>query len=126
MISSIYADDIKLYLSFNLSRPSSVAEAKFKLGRSISDIQDCMRENKLKLNGDKTEISSPFNHQGVHIEKIQTGVIDINPASSVRIGVIFYSDMSVDKHLRKYSTAYYHIRNFDSIHIVLTHDSTMS
>ena len=52
----------------------------------ISEIQNLMRENKLKLNGDNTEmvlLSSQFSSLEVHIEKIQINNIDICPVALV-------------------------------------------
>ena len=127
----IYADDTQLYLSFDLGNPVSQTDAKLKLERCIIEIQDWMKFNKLKLNGDKTEIvllSSQFNRREVHIDNIQIGDVDIKPSSSARnLGVIFDSHLTMDIHVRKVcSTAYYHLRNISSIRRSLTRESATS
>ena len=76
----LYTDDTQLYLSFDLGNPASQTDAKLKLEKCIIEIQDWMKFNKLKLNGDKTEIvllSSQFNRREVHIDNIQIGDVDI-------------------------------------------------
>ena len=90
-----------------------------------------MKFNKLKLNGDKTEIvllSSQFNRREVHIDNIQIGDVDITPSSSARnLGFIFDSHLTMDIHVRKVcSTAYHHLRNISSIRRSLTHESATS
>ena len=127
----LYADDTQLYISFDLGNRARQTDAKLKLERCIIEIQDWMKFNKLKLNGDTTEIvllSSQFNRREVHIDNIQIGDVDIKPSSSARnLGVIFDSHLTMDIHVRKVcSTAYYHLRNISSIRRSLTHESATS
>jgi hypothetical protein len=48
-----YADDMQLYLAFDLDKQE---EAMARMEACVSDIRICMRQNKLKLNEDKTEL----------------------------------------------------------------------
>ena len=48
-----YADDTQLYMSFN---PADALQSKSLIERCIQDVQQWMVVNKLKLNGDKTEL----------------------------------------------------------------------
>ena len=57
-----YADDAQLYLSFETSSPEDLSTYKSAIEDCVKDIDVWMLENRLKLNGGKTEITvfSPF------------------------------------------------------------------
>ena len=79
-----------------------------------------MTTNKLKLNGDNTELIillPPFNRQDTNVEHIQVGTSTISPVLSVRsLGVVFDCHLSVGNHVRKVcSIIYCHFRNISSI-----------
>ena len=48
-----YANDTQLYMSFN---PADALQSKSLIERCIQDVQQWMVMNKLKLNGNKTEL----------------------------------------------------------------------
>ena len=51
-----YADDFQLYLSFKTSSFEDMVSCKSKIEACATDIESWMIKNKLKVNGDKTEI----------------------------------------------------------------------
>ena len=51
----MYADDIQIYIPFNPKIPGNAESALAKLKLCITEVQDWMLTNKLKLNRDKTE-----------------------------------------------------------------------
>ena len=112
----LYADDTQLYLSFDLKNHVSEMEARHKLECCIAEIQQWMTVNKLKLNGEKTEItlfSSSFHRGEIFSDNIQVSGVGIFPASSARsLGVIFDNHLTLDAHVRKVcSTAYFHLHS---------------
>ena len=50
-----FVDDTQLSLSFNPNSPTDQAESVCTTKRCISDLRKLMYQNKLKINGDKTE-----------------------------------------------------------------------
>ena len=57
----LYVDDMQLPLSFNSCMPSSTHDAIIRLESSSAEIRVWMLANKLKLNGEKTELYAvPF------------------------------------------------------------------
>ena len=97
----------------------------------IAEIQQWMTVNKLKLNGDKTEIillSSSFHRGETFSDNIQVGGVEIRPSSAARkLGVIFDNHLTLNAHFRKVcSTAYFHLRNISNIQESLTLDSAVS
>ena len=86
----IYADDTQLYITFDLSDPSTALE---KNNLCISDIRTWMIKNKLKINDSKTEFlvltPSFFKHQ---FKDLQINV----KASACNLGVIFDSHLNLE------------------------------
>ena len=52
----LYADDSQLYVSFKTSSFKDTVSCKSKIEACVTDIDPWMVMNKLKMNGDKTEI----------------------------------------------------------------------
>ena len=48
----VYADDTQLYVSFSPNNPGAAQEAVSRLENCISELQNGMSSNKLKLNSD--------------------------------------------------------------------------
>ncbi len=101
MCSTIYADDIQLYVVADPNRPGDVACALFKLAECVKDIQQWMSMNKLKLNQDKTEFfvaSSPHHHTKVHHLSLIIGDTEIHQSDSIRnLGVYFDHHMTMNQ-----------------------------
>ena len=93
-------------------------------------MRSSMMLNKLKLNGDKTELilinsryhsSSPLNFISVREEEIvpTTSVMTINR----NLGVIFYEHVRLEEHIDNIcKSAYFHIRNISKIKKYLSRD----
>ena len=111
----LYADDTQLYISFSISSEVELAVAKCKIEACVRDIDLWMVNNKLKLNGDKTEVAVL---SASHLSTPKTGPVnisghDISPSKSVRnIGVIFDASVSLDCHIAAMCKAcFFHIHN---------------
>ena len=116
----LYADDIQLYTSFNLSDPDSEVMAKRKLESCIADMRRWMIINRLKLNDDKSEfivVASQRQCSKIQCNSIQIGDVEVQAVSNVRnLGVQFDSTMSMSSHINATCrSVYYHIRNISSI-----------
>lgn len=53
----LYADDTQLYITFETSSSVEMESVKFRIESCLSEIDNWMTRNKLKLNTDKTEIA---------------------------------------------------------------------
>ena len=112
----LYADDVKLYISFDPSSNLSIDSGLSKLTKCISDIQSWMTCNMLKLNNDKTEFFvalSPFIKRRMPAVKLHIGNTVIEPTETVRnLGVIFDTQMSMSTQVTSLSRSItYHLRN---------------
>ena len=98
----MYADDTQIYIEFDLTS-FSAAEAKSKLEACVSDIHAWMRQNKLQLNDDKTElvVITPSRQSGkVQIESVKVGNSDVLPCESARnLGATFDKNMTLQPHV---------------------------
>ena len=110
-----YADDTQLYISFSISCSRGLADAKRRLELCVKDIDTWMVANKLKLNGDKTEILvvSAAHRPSPSVGKINISGFDISPTSSARnIGVIFDDKLSLEDHITSICrSCFFHIHN---------------
>ena len=111
----LYADDTQLYISFSTSSEVELVAAKCKIEACVRDLDLWMVDNKLKLNGNKTEVAVL---SASHLSTPMTGPVnisghDILPSKSVRnIGVIFDASVSLDSHIAAVCKAcFFHIHN---------------
>ena len=123
----LYADDTQLYLSFDINNPSSQIQCKDKLQQCVSTIKSWMTQNKLKLNGDKTEIifiASKFFQNSISLTDFRVDDVVILPSASVRnIGVIFDNTMSMKDQITAIcKSAYFHLHNINRIRNAITYD----
>ena len=123
----LYADDTQLYLAFNPNDKQSEEEALSKLELCVKDIRVWMLQNKLKLNDDKTEfliLGKKAHRSKITTESVQIGETSAQPTEHVRnLGVIFDSEMKLDKHVQaKVRAAYFHLRRIASIREYITQD----
>ena len=58
VVVHLYADDTQLYVSFDIKDPDNLATAKSYLEKCIAHVCAWLKENKLKLNKDKTEVNT--------------------------------------------------------------------
>jgi hypothetical protein len=98
----MYADDTQIYIEFDLN-PFSASQAKCKLEACVDDIRAWMRQNKLQLNEDKTElvVITPSRQSGkVQIESVKVGTSDVLPSESARnLGATFDKNMTLQPHV---------------------------
>ena len=124
----IYADDIQIYLTPDPSIPGDVQCALFKLSRCVADIQHWMIENKLKLNGEKTEFfvaASPFNLKQLSNVSLHIDTTEVFPSKTVRnLGVVFDHQMCMSDHITKLCQSInWQIRNIRRIRKYLDFDT---
>ena len=87
-----------------------------------------MTTNNLKLNDEKTElivVTSRHNQTKLQTQQMQIGESIIQPSVAARnLGIIFDNTMSMESHVKKLcQTAFFHIRNINSIRRCLPDDS---
>ena len=121
----IYADDTQLYITFDLSDPSTALE---KINLCISDIRTWMIKNKLKINDSKTEflvLTSSFFNQQFKDLKINVGNTHIKPTASARnLEVIFDSHLNLEPHIINVCrSAYFHLKNIGSVRNMLSDEA---
>ena len=114
-----YADDTQLYMPFSCNDDVSVDDTIDKIAACLSDINNWMTENKLKLNKEKTKLlimSSKFDPQ-MSTPVLHLGDEVIKPSTKERnIGVIFDSAMSMVPHVNNIcKTSFYHLCNIARI-----------
>ncbi len=70
----MYTDDSQIYIEFDLT-PQGASEAKERIEACVADIRTWMRENKLKLNEDKTEliVITPSRQQNKNKHRVCAG-----------------------------------------------------
>jgi hypothetical protein len=111
----LYADDTQLYISFSCSSDVEMEIAKQRIEACVNDIDKWMHDNKLKLNGDKTDIAvlSAAHRASPSVNSFKISGFDVAPSSSVRnIGVIFDQSLSLDSHITSVCRAcFFHLHN---------------
>ena len=118
----LYADDSQIYFSFD---PSSccLSAVVSRIQACLSDISSWMSLNKLKLNGDKTElliIGSQFR------PTLQFPPVGLNDGSvflpsKYAIGVTFDSVLNFERHITDIcKSCYFNIRNIYRINFYLS------
>jgi hypothetical protein len=125
----LYADDTQLYIPFSLDSPHYLTQAMRKIQLCVKDIASWMRENKLQLNMDKTEvmiITSARQSHKVNIEEINIGDSVITPAKVIRnLGAMFDSKMTMEPQVQAVCRATnYQLRRLGHIRKFLTRPST--
>ena len=106
-----YADDTQIYLSFS---PELASSAFTSIETCIKDIFSWMIGNKLSVNPDKTEYLL-FNSKNINVPvSINLNLNTISPSECAKnLGVIFQSDMSMDKHISSVvKTCFHQLREF--------------
>ena len=124
----LYADDTQLYVSFDLNDPEDFAAAKERLEKCIAHISAWMKDTKLKLNEEKTEVMAichPRQRHKFPDSTIKVGGVAIKPATCARnLGVMFDQDMSMVKQVTAIcKSTNYHLHNIGRIRKYLTQES---
>ena len=122
-----YADDTQLYLSFETSSAEDLSICKSPIQDWIRDIDLWMLSNKLKRNGDNTEILvfsySYCPRPALNNLVIASETVDFSTTAK-NIGVIFNNSLSMLPHVTaacKYS--FFHLRNLFKIRKFLSYDT---
>ena len=109
-----YTDVTQIYLSFS---PEVASSAFTSIETCIKDIFSWMIGNKLSVNPDKTEYLV-FNSKNINVPvSINLNLNTISPSECAKnLGVIFQSDMSMDKHISfVVKTCFHQFREFRHI-----------
>ena len=123
----MYADDTQLYIEFDLC-PHSAEAAKGKMEACVADIKKWMRDNKLQLNEDKTEliVITPSRQSAkVALDSIKVGTSEIAPAKSARnLGATFDEHMTLKPHVSALvKSCNYQLRRIGQIRKYLTQEA---
>ena len=124
----VYADDTQLYVSFSPSIPGAAQAALKRLEDCISELQNWMNSNKLKLNSDKTEFFIAGSYHGLQKLpplQLKVGQHVINSSTSVRnLGVFFDDQMSMTRQVNSIiSSVNLQLRNIRRIQRHLNQDT---
>ena len=123
-----YADDTQLYVSFSPKDNCGEEEAIAAMERCIKDIQKWMKEAKLQLNTDKTElllIGTKQQLQKINMSTLGVGNDLTKPSKEVKnLGVWLDPSLTMNTHINKTcSIAFYHLYNLHRIRKYLSQDS---
>ena len=117
-----YADDTQLYMSLN---PVDALQSKSLIERYIHDVQQWMVMNKLKLDGDKTEllVLTARHRPPPPLDSILIGADIIKASKSAKnIGVWLDSVLSMDLQINNIcKTAFFHLRYIAKIRKFLSY-----
>ena len=114
-----YADDTQLYLSFDSRGGDTEALAASQVEACARDIDNWICCNKLKFNGDKSElfvICSQYRPRPL-LSSLAIGCSVVQSSASARnLGVVFDNSLTVEKHISAIcKLAFYHLRRIAKI-----------
>ena len=128
MLFHLYADDTQLYVSFSCNDDIDLDLTTVNIESCLSDINNWMTLNKLKLNKSKTELLYFYSKHSPQktFNPLRFGPDLIHPSPSTRnIGVIFDNTMSMSPHINSIcKNAFYHLRNIARIRKFLSVKTT--
>jgi hypothetical protein len=121
-----YADDTQLYLTFDLHKQE---EALAQMEACVNDIRQWMRQNKLKLNDDKSELlvlTSPRQAHKVTINSITIGDFVVNASSEAKnLGATFDCTLCLGQHITSLvKSCNFQLRSIGQARKFLTQDAT--
>jgi hypothetical protein len=100
LVPHLYADDTQVYAS---CPPGNVQHLSRQLAECVSDVGTWMRNNRLQLNVDKTELmwfTTPRRLSQLPRGSIVLGDYDVLPSSSARnLGVFLDASLSMQRHI---------------------------
>ena len=126
-----YADDNQLYISFKPGSKASELEAVTALQDCILDIKTWMTADKLKVNGDKTElivIGTRAQLDKISISELSIDRVKVSAVSNVRnLGTWFDNHLSMKTAINKTcQSGLYHLHNIGRIKRYLTFEDRES
>ena len=114
----LYADDTKIYLTFE-SSPDSSEVAKVMMEACVRDIDVWLTVDMLKMDGDKTEllVLNGRNRPLAPLTTISVCDEEINRSTKARnVGVIYDTSLSMGNHIMVIcKAAFFHLRNISRI-----------
>ena len=124
----MYADDSQLYIVFK-PIPSQIVVSIDKISACAQEIDNWMTENRLKFNGDKTDMIIIGTRQ--MLRKLPTDITvdicgnSIGTKRSVRnLGVIFHANFNLKEHIAGVcKSAFFHLHNISLVRKYLTPDA---
>jgi hypothetical protein len=123
----MYADDTQLYVAFDLCGQKPIDNILPSVLKCISDIQNWMALNHLKLNNDKTEVvifGKKQHRAKLSVSSVNIGqcTININSETSVRnLGVKMDPELTMQDHVKFIcQSCHFHLRNIGKIRKYLT------
>jgi hypothetical protein len=126
----MYADDTQIYLSFHPRDSNDQVAAIQRIETCLRDVSRWMEENKLKLNGDKSEVMifSSRHYQDITDISVSIDGVSITSSETVKnLGVYLDRTLSMEKHVSSVSkNCYFHLRNIGHIRRLLNKDATRS
>ena len=121
----LYADDTQMYIAFKPSDPQSVSTSVNTIETCAANVIDWLTDNKLKCNGDKTELLILLSKNLKCRSPISQITIDaavITPSDKVRnLGAIFDSSLDSESFINaKCKSAIHSLRNISRVRRCLT------
>ena len=125
----MFADDTQLHQSFNSTLKSAQIDAKTKIESCLDKVSQWMAENRLKLNGDKTEVlivGTKKQLSKMTFDSINVCGDTIKSSQSIRnLGAYFDKEMKMSTHVEQVERkCYRNIRELRSIRKYLTSEAT--
>ena len=124
-----YADDTQLYMTMDHSN-NNWWDGLACIQLCVSEIRECMNQNMLKLNNDKTELivfTSKYKQDLYNDLSITIGDTVVDCSSQVKdLGVIFDRVLSLRQHVSYTSkTCRFHLRNISRIRKYIPQDTSV-
>ena len=123
----LYADDTEIYIIFKPLINGSLEYSKNLIQECTRDMSIWMKNNKLKLNDDKTDllVLTARHRPQPPIESIVVGSDLIFPSETVKnLGTVFDTSLSLEKQVTAVCKAsFYHIRNIARVRKHLSFES---
>ena len=125
-LAGFYADDSQIYIICKLK---NILSASATIENCISEVQTWMSNNRLKLNGDKTELtvfSSPRLGKQLPPVQLSVGEDRIAPQTSCRnLGSFFDQHLAMDVHVTAVcQSSYFYLSKIASIRHLLNQSTT--
>ena len=125
----LYADDKQMHIAFKPSDPQSVSTSVNSIETCSTSVIEWLTDNKLKCNGDKTELLVILNKNVKCQPPISHLTIDeavITPSDRVRnLGAIFDSSLDSESFINaKCKSAIHSLRNISRVRRCLTREAT--
>ena len=128
LLSGYYADDSQIYL---ICKVANLVNSMQRVEKCVSTIKSWMVSNRLKLNGDKTELTvfaSSYFAKQLPPTVLVVDEVPISPKPACRnLGVLMDQHLAMDSHVNSVvKSSYFHLSNIMSIRSLLDQRTTES